>query len=147
MSALIRPATAQDIPSMIALLEQLYEVERDFDFDEDLQRQGLEELLATNATVLVADLAGQVQGMAQMQELVSTASGGKVGLIEDLVVDAEHRSQGLGEELLSRLVEVSEERGYARIQLLADRENHGALKFYGRLGWFATNLVPMRYEP
>lgn len=147
MSTNLRPAQPTDIPAMVALLEQLFEVERDFDFDEDLQRMGLEELLVSNATVLVAEVAGEVVAMGQMQELISTASGGKVGLIEDLVVEKAHRGQGLGEELLGRLVEAAEERGYDRIQLLADRENHGALKFYGRLGWFATNLVPLRYEP
>ncbi|MDT8447965.1 MAG: GNAT family N-acetyltransferase [bacterium] len=143
----LREATTADIPAMLGLLEQLFEIEQDFEFVESVQQLGLEELLASKALVLVAELAGEVVAMAQMQELVSTASGGKVGLIEDVIVDQAHRDQGLGEDLIEALTEAAQERGYARLQLLADKDNYRALKFYGRLGWFATNLIPLRFEP
>lgn len=143
---LIRPAQPADLEAMAGLLYQLFQIERDFTPDRETQLAGLQALLGSNATVLVLEWEGRVRGMVTLQTLVSTASGGPVGLIEDLVIDQDLRGQGLGEKLLEAVLARSKALGHLRVQLLADKNNPGALRFYGRLGFYALNLMALRYE-
>jgi GNAT superfamily N-acetyltransferase len=87
---------------------------------------------------------GHVVGTATVQVLVSTAEGGPVGLVEDVIVAREHRGRGLGHRLLDALEVWGREQGLTRLQLLADRENAPALTFYERAGWAPTRLLCWR---
>ena len=87
---------------------------------------------------------GQVVGMCTLQTLNSTAEGAKVGLLEDLVVDEGRRNQGIGSLLLANVTEWAETAGLKRVQLLADKDNSPALKFYRKYNWNSTNLICIR---
>ncbi len=143
----IRAATPEDIPAMVALLRQLFAIEDDFAFDAPVQARGLALVLATpGAAGFVAvqdgpEAGGQVRGMATAQLLVSTARGGPVATIEDVVVDQAARGQGLGRALLEAATAWARAQGALRVQLLADRENAEALDFYDRLGFGRTRMV------
>jgi ribosomal protein S18 acetylase RimI-like enzyme len=138
----IRIATREDVPAMAELLRQLFALEADFTADYPTQKQGLDLLLdRPNTAIFVADIKGQVVGMCTMQIHVSTAKGREVGMVEDVVVDIGHRGKGVGSALLRTLEDWAGERGLARLQLLADRDNHPALGFYRRQGWHLTNLI------
>ena len=109
------------------------------------QQQGLALLLDDErARVLVAERADGVVGMCTGQLVVSTAEGGPALLVEDVVVDANHRGRGVGRALLAALADWASGRGVRRLQLLADGTNGPALAFYDRLGWRATALVCRR---
>lgn len=137
----IRTATQADIPAMAELLHELFAIEADFTPDFAVQMRGLELLLSSdNATAFVAEHSGEVVGMCTVQLLISTAAGGKVGLVEDVVIGLEHRSKGIGSALLRELEAWAAERGLVRLQLLADRDNHAAIRFYRCKGWSPTNL-------
>jgi ribosomal protein S18 acetylase RimI-like enzyme len=82
--------------------------------------------------------------MCTVQTLISTAEGGPVGLLEDLVVAADFRHQGMGAKLLAGAVNWAECRGFKRLQLLADKNNQAALRFYEKQGWESTQLVCLR---
>ena len=82
--------------------------------------------------------------MCTGQLVVSTAEGGPALLVEDVVVDANHRGRGVGRALLAALADWARGRGVRRLQLLADGTNGPALAFYDRLGWRATALVCRR---
>jgi len=141
----IRPAVAADIRSMVGLLAGLFAIESDFHFDAVLQEQGLRQLLGDKqATLLVAEYEGTVVGMCTMQRLISTAEGGPVGLVEDLVVDDAYRGQGIGTALLASIEAEGVRRGFTRLQLLADLDNAPALQFYAATGWHTTSLVALR---
>jgi GNAT superfamily N-acetyltransferase len=75
---------------------------------------------------------------------VSTAEGGRVGLVEDVVVDSSYRCRGVGTMLLARLIDWARGNKFIRLQLLADRTNHVAVDFYRSRGWSATSLNCMR---
>ena len=94
--------------------------------------------------VLVAELDRAVIGMVTAQLVVSTAEGGRSALVEDLVVDASERGTGAGRALLAAVEGWARRSGATRLQLLADRENAPALRFYGRMGWSGTRLVCLR---
>jgi GNAT superfamily N-acetyltransferase len=137
----IRSATQADIEEMSQLLSQLFSIEADFLPDEKKQHQGLQLLLdSLGARAVVAEEQGKIIGMATVQILVSTAEGGHVGLVEDVVVDQEQRGRGIGAALLDQLKVWAEDNGLVRLQLAADRDNSAALGFYADRGWKQTNL-------
>lgn len=150
MNIKIEPARQSDIPQLAALLNDLFEVELDFTADPSVQARGLE-LLITEAArsdrqiVAVArDGQGSPVGMASGQIVISTAEGAASVWIEDVVVHADHRRQGIGTQLIEFLRGWSGDRGATRMQLVADRENAGADLFYAALGWQPTQLVVRR---
>lgn len=139
---LIRRAESGDLPELVALLRQLFTIEADFCFREDLQRRGLEMLFArAEAVCLAAESAGKVIGMATAQILISTAAGGKKALVEDVVVTAEFRGRGVGRLLLEGIERWAVSQEVLRLDLAADQNNDPALGFYHRLGWKRTDLI------
>lgn len=144
----IRPASHEDLGAMTRLLQELFAIETEFEFDEEKQRCGLEMLLdSPTAGIWVADRRGRVVGMVTVQLVVSTAEGAFSGWLEDLVVSSAYRRRGLGKALLQMAVNWAQERGAARIQLLADSRNVPALIFYRRQEWLQTNMIALRRQP
>jgi ribosomal protein S18 acetylase RimI-like enzyme len=132
---------------MCDLLAELFSVESDFVPDREKQVHGLNALIAGppgKALILVADNDGAVVGMSTVQTLISTAEGGHVGLIEDVIVDRKYRSLGVGSLLLEGIVVWSKSAGLKRLQLLADRDNQQALDFYSSRGLTRTRLIGLR---
>ena len=147
MDITIRPARPGDIPGMVGLLEDLFTQEADFTPDVERQVHGLSSLVADpsgRACVLVAEARGVVVGMATVQTVISTAEGGRVGLVEDVIVDRDHRGKGIGTRLLDEVITWSSRKGLKRLQLLADRENLRALDFYLHRRWNSTSLICLR---
>ena len=148
MDITIRPARSEDIPRMSELLHELFSLESDFRPDAFKQAKGLGMLVAESSgssLVLVAVApGGAVIGMATVQALVSTAEGGRVGLVEDVIVDSRCRCRGVGTRLLARIIDWSRENKFSRLQLLADKTNHVAADFYRSRNWSATSLNCMR---
>ena len=143
----VRTAKSSDIPQLVALLKVLFSIEADFAFDQNKQARGLRLLLKSEKDcILVAQLQSdnKILGMCTVQTLLSTAEGGAVGLLEDLVVAADFRRQGLAEKLVAGAVDWAEDKGLKRLQLLADKNNRSALDFYEKQGWQSTQLVCLR---
>jgi GNAT superfamily N-acetyltransferase len=142
---MIRPAVPEDIPAMVELLRQLFAIEADFDFSAERQKRGLELLLASpTARAVVAETDARVIGMATAQLLVSTAEGGPSLLVEDLVVIPDSQNCGVGSGLLHALAVWGRVHGASRMQLLADRTNTAALRFYKTRSWRETQLICLR---
>jgi ribosomal protein S18 acetylase RimI-like enzyme len=147
MDITIRPARFEDIPQMCDLLAELFSIESDFVPDREKQVHGLSALIAAapaSTLPLVASHEGRVVGMSTVQTLISTAEGGRVGLIEDVIVDREYRSKGIGTLLLEQIAAWGREQGLKRLQLLADSDNRPALEFYSSLRWISTRLICLR---
>jgi GNAT superfamily N-acetyltransferase len=141
----IRHAAVADLDAMVRLLGVLFSLERDFRPDATRQRRGLAMLLGDpRAAVLVAARGGDVVGMGTVQLVVSTAEGDLAALVEDVVVEERERGRGVGRRLLAALGEWARARSAERLQLLTDRENAPALRFYERTGWQPTALVCLR---
>lgn len=137
----IRDAVPGDIPAMSELIGVLFAIESDFRADPAKQADGLSTLIATEtADLLVAVHGERVIGMVTMQRLVSSAEGGEIGQIEDLVVDEHYRRMGVGSRLVSAIKARGAKHDYRRLQLAADKDNATALAFYARKGFRRTNL-------
>ena len=147
MDVLIRPARPEDIPRMTDLLAELFSIETDFAPDVEKQIRGLSALVAgppARSCVLVAEQGGMAVGMATVQTLVSTAEGGRVGLVEDLVVRRNLRGRGVGTQLIDAILRWARSQGLTRLQLLADRDNQQTLDFYASRNWISTRLICLR---
>jgi GNAT superfamily N-acetyltransferase len=131
-----------DIPQLVVLLEDLFTLEADFQVDQEKQVTGLALLIASQKdAVFVVEVNNAVIGMCSVQTLISTAEGGTVGIVEDLIVNRAYRKQGAASSLLAEVLNWSERHGLKRLQLLADQNNSFALDFYKKQGWQTTQLI------
>lgn len=141
----IRPACTHDIQSMTGLLGELFTIETDFTPDIRRQRQGLADLMSDpTANILVAVADDKIIGMCTLQSLISTAEGGTVGIVEDLVVSESCRRQGVGEMLLAEIERLARDKHMRRLQLLTNMENQAALNFYAKSEWDKTHMIALR---
>ncbi len=143
----IRRASREDVRAMTRLLQELFAVETEFEFDEQKQSCGLEMLLDSPRTeIWVADRRGRVVGMVTVQLVVSTVEGALSAWMEDMVVSSPYRRRGIGTALLKSAVNWAHEQGATRVQLLADGRNVPALIFYRKQNWLQTNMIALRRQ-
>lgn len=144
----IRPAAERDIPFLADCIGSLFSLEKDFSADTSKQVAGLSMLLrdTERARVLVAEdpVSGACVGMVSVQLVISTSQGGYSAWLEDLYVLEAYRSKGVASALLEALQRWCLDKGCRRVQLLADRDNTGALAFYDIAAYEATNLICRR---
>ncbi len=144
MEITIRDAQVKDITPMLPLLEQLFSIEADFNFNPEIQARGLRMMLdgcGKHRAVKLACSKDRIIGMCTTQTRVSTAQGKISAVIEDLVVDKDHRGRSVGARLLEAVEDWAKIRGIASLSLLADKNNHKGLGFYRTRHWEPTSLV------
>jgi GNAT superfamily N-acetyltransferase len=139
-------ASADELPQLADLLNELFELESDFHPQRDKQLRGLRMILADPALgkLFVLRVDGKVAGMANALITVSTAEGGRVLLLEDVIVNKEYRGEGLGRRLVEHVMAWAREQGMMRVTLLADRDNRAALDFYRELGFVSSHMTVLR---
>ncbi len=142
----IASATAADIPQLCALLAILFTQEEDFEPDANKQSAGLRRIIEQPETgrILVLREGNEAIGMANLLFTVSTACGGKVALLEDMVVHPARRGDGMGSKLLNAALELARQEGCLRVTLLTDRANDAAIRFYMRHGFGMSAMLPLR---
>ena len=137
---IIRPATRDDVPTLIGLIRDLATYEREPDAVE-VDEHLLADALFADAPVVfahVADDDGVVLGMTVHFRNFSTWTG-RLGIyLEDFYVRPEARGRGVGTALLTALADEARAQGYARIDWSVLRWNKMAIGFYESLG-----AVPM----
>jgi len=143
---IIRQARISDMDELVVLLKDLFSIEDDFTFSESIQRRGLRMMIRDqrNGCVIVAEKNQKVIGMCSAQLLVSPAEGGRVALVEDMVVARPFRREGIGKMILLSIEKWASEQNAKRLQLLADQDNIPALRFYEKMAWTTTKLICLR---
>ena len=137
----IRPAAEADLPELVELLRQLFELEQDFEPDASKQQAGLSLMLESPfAELLVAECGGRVAGFCGVQLQISTAMGSYAAQIEDLVLHPEFRRRGIGSRLLDAAGAWAKQRDARRLQLNWDDQNLPAMRFYEARNWIRTHL-------
>lgn len=139
-------ATIADVPRLAELLEILFSQEDEFVPDRPRQERGLRAIVSDPemGEILVLRDGGAIIGMVSLLYLVSTALGGRVALLEDMVVEPERRGSGAGSLLLTAAIAHARDAGCLRITLLTDQSNAAGQRFYGRHGFTRSTMVPMR---
>jgi GNAT superfamily N-acetyltransferase len=144
--ARIEPATLADMDRLVDLLSALFEQEEDFAPDPRKQEHGLRLILEqpNRGRIFVLRTDDFIIGMANLLFTISTAEGGQVVLLEDVIVHPQHRGQGYGGLLLNHAIQFARERGFKRITLLTDRISAESQSFFQRHGFKFSNMIPMR---
>jgi len=144
-SLAIRPAVADDLPAIIALLaDDALGAERD-DGSAPLHpryQQAFAAIAADfNQHLIVADFEGEVIGTLQLTVIPCLSRrGSPKGLIQAVRVRADRRGYGLGARLIAWAVEVSRRQGCATVELTAHESRGRAHHFYARLGFKPTHV-------
>jgi len=142
----ISVATPDDIPQLCELLELLFSQETEFQPDRAVQSAGLRQIIEQpeHGQILVLRDALSLVGMVNLLFTVSTALGGRVGILEDMVVHSSQRGSGAGSLLLKAAINAAQSAGCLRITLLTDRTNEAAQRFYQRHGFTLSDMIPLR---
>lgn len=145
MNLKFRTVQQADLAEIVVLLGELFSIEKDFSPEPARQLAALKLMLPREDILLMvaeAQIEGEshVVGFCSVQSLISTAEGGPVGLVEDVVVAGAFRGQKIGRRLLEAAEVWARRRGMSRIQLLADEDNAAAQDFYRHLGWARGNM-------
>ncbi len=146
MNATIDFATHTDLEAMANLLSELFTLECDFRPERDKQLRGLRLILDNKqiGRLFVLRVEGEVAGMANALITVSTAEGGPVLLLEDVIVKAGFRGRQFGRRLVEHVLDWARANGMPRVTLLADKDNAPALAFYARLGFAPSAMKVLR---
>ena len=142
----IRGGEMSDADELIALLRVLFTLEEDFSFNEAVQRRGIELLLSRQGAerqVFVAEKDGRVAACVpsrpSFQRLKGSGGAGGGCCRQGGVSWKRHRQ--CPHDAVDGW---AREKRLKRLQLLAEKDNTQALKFYRSRGWEITNLICVR---
>lgn len=142
----IEPATIEDLPALAELVMELFTVSGDFSPDRSTQDRGLRLILEqpNRGRIFVLRNDHRIFGMVNILFTISTAMGGFVILMEDVVVHPDHRGQGYGAMLVNHVIDFARQKNFKRITLLTDKISAESQDFFLRHGFEYSNMIPMR---
>ena len=145
-NVVIEPATEADLDELSLLLGELFAQESDFRPDKDKQLRGLRLIFEqpSRGRVFVLRRDGAIVGMINLLFTISTAEGGFVMLLEDLVVHKQFQGHGYGAKLLNHAIDFAKKKNFLRITLLTDQPENVAQEFFRRYGFVESSMIPMR---
>ena len=145
---LIDKATLTDINELSELLAILFSQELEFKPDYHKQAAALYTIISSPDTgiILVARDNGKLVGMVSLLFSVSTALGGRVALLEDMMVSPAERGKGIGSDLLKAAIATAHEYDCQRITLLTDSNNKAAQQFYEAHDFAQSQMLAFRRQ-
>jgi GNAT superfamily N-acetyltransferase len=143
---IIEPATEADLDELSELVGELFAQESDFRPNKDKQLRGLRLIFEqpNRGRVFVLRRDGAIVGMINLLFTISTAEGGFVVLLEDLVIHKQFQGHGYGSKLLQHAIDFARQKNFLRITLLTDRPENQAQEFFRRHGFHDSSMIPMR---
>lgn len=147
MSVLVRWATRWDRKALVQLLRELI-VQHGLIPEEQSLNAAIDFALAHPERVrfAVAQREEKIIGIASLHEHYSTWQGQPYGSIEDFIVAADERKQGVGTQILEMLIQEARRRGYCRVELKVQEDNDAAWKFYEARGLRFTGYLVYAQE-
>jgi GNAT superfamily N-acetyltransferase len=92
-------------------------------------------------TIMVAELGGEIVGTCHVIVVPHLGHALKpFAIIENVVVDADARSSGIGQHLMAAATDLARRRGCYKLALTSNIARPRAHKFYQRLGWTRTHF-------
>ena len=132
----IRPATPDDVPTILGFIRELAEFEREPDAvlatEADLLRDGWGE--PARFTAIIADYNGAPAGFALYFTTYSTWRGHHGIRLEDVYVTPSLRGHGIGKALLARLARIAVDQGCPRLEWDVLTWNTPAIRVYEAIG-------------
>jgi GNAT superfamily N-acetyltransferase len=142
----VRVATINDVPQLVNLLTILFTQEADFIPDGEKQTEGLNQIIENSSIgdILVLSEQDRIVGMVCLLYTISTALGGKVAILEDMILEPASRGKGQGTLLLKEAIHFAQKNDCRRITLLTDLFNTEAIRFYQNQGFVKSAMTPLR---
>lgn len=142
----VEPATIDDLPALTELVMELFAHSGDFSPDRSTQERGLQLILEqpNRGRIFVLRTDHRIIGMVNLLFTISTARGGFVVLMEDVIVHPDHRGLGYGALLVEYVVEFARQKDFKRITLLTDRISAESQHFFQKHGFEYSSMIPMR---
>ena len=144
----VEMATLEDLPALTELVMDLFAMSSgDFKPEREVQERGLRLILEqpSRGRIAVVRNNDQIFGMVNMLFTISTARGGFVMLMEDVVIHPHHRGQGFGSMLVDHVIDFAKQKKFLRITLLTDKISAESQEFFKKQGFDYSNMIPMRY--
>ena len=126
----------------VNLRPDVYKMSEDF-FTEDT----FDKLLTECNVLLAVEENGEIAGAVSysiMDMKASIIHPFKSLWISDLVIEENHRRQGIGSMLMDKIKQIAKENNVDRIQLNVNALNSGAIELYEKLG-FTPEMIKMEY--
>lgn len=144
--ARIEPATLDDLPLLVDLTVALFEMEEDFVPDRAKQERGLRAILEqpSRGRIFVVRTDYEIIGMVNVLFTISTAMGGFVILLEDVIVHPHFRRQGYGSQLVGYVIDFARRKDFKRITILTDKISEESQRFFEKLQFRHSSMIPMR---
>ncbi|MEU4761898.1 GNAT family N-acetyltransferase [Actinosynnema sp. NPDC023794] len=139
---IIRRATAEDVPAIVAMLaDDELGARRESPDDLAPYLRAFEAIDAAGHEVLaVAERDGEVVGTLQLTVLRGLSRRGAArAQVEAVRVASPVRGQGLGEELVRWAIDEARARGCVVVQFTSDKTRVDAHRFYRRLGFVQSH--------
>jgi GNAT superfamily N-acetyltransferase len=133
MDPTIRDARAADAAAIALLLTQL-----GYPSDADAVEERLDRLRVVGDRVVVAQVDGEVVGLAHLQVTPALERERPAGKVGALVVDEAHRSRGIGRALVAAVEHEARLRGCELLFLTTSEGRDDAHAFYEQVGFEQT---------
>jgi len=142
----VEQATLEDLPQLTDLLIELFTQEADFTPDRSKQMRGLRLVLEqpSRGRIFVLRNNGMILAMINLLFTISTAEGGFVIVLEDVIVHRDFRGKGYGRQLLAHCTDYAKKKDFLRITLLTDRVNAEGQTFFKKHGFTESKMIPLR---
>ena len=142
-SVIYRPARAEDLPVIVALMQDdpLGKTRESGEGSLAPYRRAFKEIDADpNNFVIVAEDQGRVIGCLQVTFIANLSfEGGTRAQIEGVRIADSHQGQGLGRAIIEHAIGLAKERKCRMVQLTSNKQRPGAIKFYQQLGFEPTH--------
>ncbi|MEU9634519.1 GNAT family N-acetyltransferase [Streptomyces tendae] len=138
----IRPATAEDVPAVVAMLaDDPLGARRESPDDLAPYLAAFERLTTDpNQHLVVAVRDGRVVGTLQLTIVPGLSRRGATrSIIEGVRIHGDERGSGLGTQLIEWAIDESRRQDCSLVQLTSDKTRTDAHRFYERLGFTASH--------
>jgi GNAT superfamily N-acetyltransferase len=133
---ILRPVESGDLVLVLELMRGLYDCDQ-IPFDAARAIRALAELQTdpSQGSAWLVEQGGAAVGYAVLTFGFSLEFGGRYALLDELFILAEHRSRGVGRQVLARLERTCRDLGLLALRLEVGRMNHAARRLYERAGF------------
>lgn len=142
----VEPASIDDLPELVELTMDLFAHSGDLRADSQVQEHGLRLILEqpSRGRIFVLRSDDRIFGMVNLLFTISTAMGGFVILMEDVIVHPVHRGHGYGTMLIEYVLDFAKKKDFKRITLLTDKISADSQHFFKKMGFEYSSMIPMR---
>ncbi|UCG70061.1 MAG: GNAT family N-acetyltransferase [Thermoplasmata archaeon] len=129
---MIRKIRSEDIPDVMRLLEQLWP---DIHLDPKEIKTILDKYIQNDDYDIYCYEEQKVQGIITITKRDAFYYGGKVAIIEDLIVDKKYRGQEIGRKLVEFVEKELKQNGIRAIELSSNLHRDRAHEFWERMDY------------